>query len=1706
MTAFNEHQFEKKLQYLKDSQESIQSLSSWCLQHRQHHKKIVSSWLRVMKKVKVEHRLTLFYLANDVIQYSKRKSYEFVESWGTALQRATPMVREEKVKHKILRIFKIWNDRGVYDDSFVSDLCGLLSTQTKKTQPEPALVETEFQSSALFDLIRSCSQLDDETDTRLRKLKESPISVCDADGICTILKDRRQGDDLVVEVDEGIGKMQAYVTALQHETKRREQLIEQLEQAQIYYSSQYGEAKIVCNAYRNFGNRVKQLKRKLDELIPSLKDASPLPSPDVNAPSPSPDSDIDLPDERSTLRGALDEEGFTPEGRPLGTTVMDDSHSLDNCFTSFLGNAASLPFDLQKNLFGESSPRLALTPSPIHNLLEESGELPLLSLSCTSEGKPIEVISSRSKPDEGFSISDFFKNLSTNIPGLDVDGAGDSQPSPVVTKEDSFSSLPGIIDSIASRYDYSSIVTTSSSIELPDVTSRYEYSAVITTPNTIPPLPPPPVSVVDSVSRYEYSPITTPPKQTYEYPPVVMTPSVPPPPPAADASLARYDEYTPTISTSTIQAAAVVPDVSVPRYDEYTPAMTTPTVPPLPAKSTGPRYDDYSPVITKTSIPPPLVKSSVQLYEEYTPAITTTNVAPPPVKQYEGYSPTVTSASTMQPPPPIPEMMESAVSRYEYPPAVTTPTPLQPPPLPPNLFPLEKYGHEEEAAASWSSKLPPKFPTWGDTPAESEWTPAMPAMPLDLDTPESPPMYEKEGFSDPVEYDEAGDVDHRTLVTLQLSDVDHRSLPLAGKKDVDHRPAGVRKKDVDHRNLISLTGSPLRDVPWARADQDYRTVSRPEADRDYRVPRPLGQELHDNVESVDMELSDEEPLEPASRRDSKPLVSFNISSPSKVLPSSPLREDDRPRAPFFPAQRIPTIGGSARNFRGRGAGAANNFTRPPPLPRGFRPAPLAPPPPPPPQFLNNTDKFRSPPPPLHSSPQAMKHASNFSGRSPVKNNFTTHTRNFLTQPTSTGPLTPTKNTALSYPNVKSLQQVKPVSAAGMKTPVSTASTPTQTERTLTEVKAQPMQSPQGVAKQTPQQQNMNKSSSTAVEMQRSQSETQNSKAPPVSQNPTTATTNTVTVPQLSAQSNPKAVSTSPVQNATKQPPQSLQLDNKPQVTAKPPPFGNKPLQTSTTPVQITTKPPPFVNKPPTTSSPVQDTTKPPTLVTKQTSTPTPVQNAMKSPSFGNKPPTVPTSPVQNTTKPPPFGNKPPMVSTSPVQNTTQPPPFGNKPPTVPTSPVQNTTKPPPFGNKPPTVSTSPVQNTTKPPPFGNRPPTVPTSPVQNTTKPPPFGNKPPTVSTSPVQNTTKPPPFGNKPPTVSTSPVQNTTKPPLFGNKPPTVSTSPVQNTTQPQPFGNKPPTVSTSPVQNTTQPPPFGNKPPTVPTSPVQNTTKPPPFGNKPPTVPTSPVQNTTKPPPFGNKPPTVPTSPVQNTTKPPPFGNKPPTVPTSPVQNTAKPPPFGNKPPTVPTSVQNITRPPLLGNTPHSVPTSPVQNTNRPPLLGNKPPAVPVPPVQSTPRPPLFGNKPAAVQSTSQPAPDSAGTDAAAQGPPPRSGEAGPSRGQGARPANCREARSVPPAYGGLKREHEDEPWMNDDIPEFESPDVEPRPKVQGLSRPPRARGRGQPYAPRARAPQWPGPPLLRFPYRPPPPPPPPPPLMGMRPPRGPFRPPFRARRGRW
>jgi hypothetical protein len=60
-----------------------------------------------------------------------------------------------------------------------------------------------------------------------------------------IFSDRRHGADLVSEVDQGMVKIQSYVSSLKEEIKERAKLIELLEQGDVFYQHQRGEAKIV---------------------------------------------------------------------------------------------------------------------------------------------------------------------------------------------------------------------------------------------------------------------------------------------------------------------------------------------------------------------------------------------------------------------------------------------------------------------------------------------------------------------------------------------------------------------------------------------------------------------------------------------------------------------------------------------------------------------------------------------------------------------------------------------------------------------------------------------------------------------------------------------------------------------------------------------------------------------------------------------------------------------------------------------------------------------------------------------------------------------------------------------------------------------------------------------------------------------------------------------------------------------------------------------------------------------------------------------------------------------------------------------------------------------------------------------------------------------------------------------------------------------
>lgn len=87
--------------------------------------------------------------------------------------------REEKVKHKIERIFRIWEQRVIYNEEFLTDLRGLLSINPAK-KPPPNENDDE-QATITVANIKNCIKLEKETDRSFKALPKAPL--CDKDTI-----------------------------------------------------------------------------------------------------------------------------------------------------------------------------------------------------------------------------------------------------------------------------------------------------------------------------------------------------------------------------------------------------------------------------------------------------------------------------------------------------------------------------------------------------------------------------------------------------------------------------------------------------------------------------------------------------------------------------------------------------------------------------------------------------------------------------------------------------------------------------------------------------------------------------------------------------------------------------------------------------------------------------------------------------------------------------------------------------------------------------------------------------------------------------------------------------------------------------------------------------------------------------------------------------------------------------------------------------------------------------------------------------------------------------------------------------------------------------------------------------------------------------------------------------------------------------------
>ncbi|KAI4325589.1 hypothetical protein MLD38_030974 [Melastoma candidum] len=113
---FDAQALSDKLSKLNSSQQSIESLSQWCLSHRKKAKDIVETWDKLFKSSQKDKRISFLYLSNDILQNSRRQGSEFVNEFWKVLPAALRLVNsgDEHGKKVAARLVDIWEERKVF--------------------------------------------------------------------------------------------------------------------------------------------------------------------------------------------------------------------------------------------------------------------------------------------------------------------------------------------------------------------------------------------------------------------------------------------------------------------------------------------------------------------------------------------------------------------------------------------------------------------------------------------------------------------------------------------------------------------------------------------------------------------------------------------------------------------------------------------------------------------------------------------------------------------------------------------------------------------------------------------------------------------------------------------------------------------------------------------------------------------------------------------------------------------------------------------------------------------------------------------------------------------------------------------------------------------------------------------------------------------------------------------------------------------------------------------------------------------------------------------------------------------------------------------------------------------------------------------------------------------------------------------------------
>ncbi|XP_072993773.1 uncharacterized protein [Typha latifolia] len=252
--AFNDQVLAEKLGKLNNSQQSIETLSHWCIFHRKKAKQVVQTWEKQFNISSREQKVSFLYLANDILQNSKRKGSEFINEFWKVLPGSLKHVyenEEENGKKVVLRLIEIWDERKVFgsrgralkDDILGDALPPPVETNGKSSNPIKVVkkdsnsIRIKLAVGGMPEKIVTAYQsvLDDHfnEDTALNKCKNSVslLEKMEKDVNDACMHGNQQGSQLIIDLREQESNLKQCVQQLESVEATRVALVDQLKEA-----------------------------------------------------------------------------------------------------------------------------------------------------------------------------------------------------------------------------------------------------------------------------------------------------------------------------------------------------------------------------------------------------------------------------------------------------------------------------------------------------------------------------------------------------------------------------------------------------------------------------------------------------------------------------------------------------------------------------------------------------------------------------------------------------------------------------------------------------------------------------------------------------------------------------------------------------------------------------------------------------------------------------------------------------------------------------------------------------------------------------------------------------------------------------------------------------------------------------------------------------------------------------------------------------------------------------------------------------------------------------------------------------------------------------------------------------------------------------------------------------------------------------------